>query len=247
MTTPFRVLDIDLDAFVDPIAYWPRGGRLDNDFYSSWSEVRLRQFLERQCGLSTKDLLPGVFVEQHDSAYDELANIYERHGPIDLTHVDGHADLGMGDPSWVYMHKVLLQLPMAQRGSPLRGNDGMNLGSWLVYVAAAGWLKQVTFVHPHEGANDLPPLYFRNADPSTRILELKRYDQADLGSSTPDYEKLSKVAPAQTDPEIPFKTVTLDAFMAPATFNFCLLCQSPSYTPTSADALIPIIREYVQF
>lgn len=47
-----RFLDIDLDAFLNSVAHWPEGGRLDSEDFIPWSEERLRDFLERQCLLS---------------------------------------------------------------------------------------------------------------------------------------------------------------------------------------------------
>jgi hypothetical protein len=245
MTT--RFLDIDLDAFVDPIAYWPSGGRLDDSEYEVWTEARLRRFLEVQCGLNKQAKIPGAFVEQHDGAFDVLRDLHPSSGPLDLTHIDGHADLGMGDPSWVYMIKELMQLPMAERGSPMRGHEGVNPGSWMAYAAAAGWIERILFVHPDDGAEDLPGLYFRNCDSQTKLLEMKRFHLKDLGRGTPNYERLYRTTPAQCDPPIPFSTVTLDTFQSPAPFAQGLLCRSPDYTPARADALIDIIGDYIRF
>ena len=43
-----RFLDIDLDAFLSSVAFYRNGGdRLDPQAYKPWTEVRLRDFLER--------------------------------------------------------------------------------------------------------------------------------------------------------------------------------------------------------
>jgi hypothetical protein len=243
----FRFLDIDLDAFVDPIAYRPPGGRLDENAYTCWPEARLRDFLERQCGLCTSNPIPGRFAVEHEEAFDVLACAYEAHGQIDLTHVDGHADLGMGDSSWLYMHTDLLQLPMPCRGTPTRGRTGMNSGSWVAFAAAAGWLAQVAFVFPDRASDDLPAMYLHNGNPATRLLEFKRYEKADVYAAEQHFRPLSEFTPVECDPAIPFEKLTLKNFVTTKPFKLGFICQSPDYTPESADALIPIIREYVRF
>lgn len=101
-----RFLDIDLDAFLNHVAHWPEGGRLDAESFHPWAEDRLREFMERQCGLSRSAPIDGWFVTNHDGAFDVMRNIVEGgSGPLEVVHVDAHADLGMGDPSWVDMIK----------------------------------------------------------------------------------------------------------------------------------------------
>lgn len=247
MTSPLQFLDIDLDAFVEPTEYWPEGGRLDETEFSAWAEDRVRDFLETRCGLSRLAPITGIFVEDHDAAFDELDAISAAHGPVTLTHIDAHADLGLGDPSWVYMSRDILQRPIADRRAPQRGTAGMNLGSWMAFAIAAGMVDSVTFVHPDEGAQDLPPLFFRNCNTQSGFLEMKRFDPALLGPGSPDYMRLCRTSPLQTDPPIPFERSTLDTFRAPLPFNRALLCRSPNYTPASADLLIPVIGECIRF
>jgi arginase family enzyme len=98
-----RFLDIDLDAFLNSVAYYRNDeGRLDAEAYQPWAEARLRDFLERQCGLSTVNPIPGWFVEEHDGAFDVMrALVGHGNRSLEVVHVDAHADLGLGDPSWV--------------------------------------------------------------------------------------------------------------------------------------------------
>jgi hypothetical protein len=54
-----------------------------------------------------------------------------------LVHVDAHADLGLGDASWVHIVSELLRLPVAQRSDPPRGSRFLNAGSYIAYALAA--------------------------------------------------------------------------------------------------------------
>jgi hypothetical protein len=66
-----------------------------------------------------------------------------------------------------------------------------------------------------------------------------------MNGSVPDYHKLYELEPDVTLPPVPFRMITLDDFAVAAPFSAGLLCRSPDYTPESSDALIPIIREYI--
>lgn len=65
--------------------------------------------------------------------------------------------------------------------------------------------------------------------------------------ATPDYWRLIKLAPDLALAPVPFAKATLDDFASTAPFDVGLLCHSPSYTPATADALIPIVGEYIDF
>jgi hypothetical protein len=49
------------------------------------------------------------------------------------------------------------------------------------------------------------------------------------------------------EPPIPFARILIDDYTAPRRCDGLFLCQSPGYTPRTADALIPIFEEYVDF
>jgi hypothetical protein len=98
-------LNLDLDAFLDRVVHWVSGDeRREADSYKPWSEAELRAFLENQCHLSPSHRVPGRFVVHHDRAFDFWKELVARHrAQIDLVHVDAHADLGLGDASWVHV------------------------------------------------------------------------------------------------------------------------------------------------
>lgn len=244
-----RFLDIDLDAFLNSVAHWPEGGRLDPDDYTPWAEARLRNFLERQCGLSLSSPIKGWFVENHDGAFEIMRNLVTGGaGPLEVVHVDGHADLGMGDPSWVDLIQHVAK-PLADRYEPQRTNEGLNLGSWLAYALAAELISDLTYVYPAGYGDDLPPIYFPRGDKRAGFIEMKAYIRTGLpmNGSVPDYHELYLLEPDVALPQVPFRMVTLDDYAADAPFSAGLLCRSPDYTPETSDALIPIIQEYIEF
>jgi hypothetical protein len=48
-------------------------------------------------------------------------------------------------------------------------------------------------------------------------------------------------------PTIPFQRVHIEKFQASASFDYALVCQSPGFTPKSADALIQVMARYIVF
>ena len=244
-------LNLDLDAFLNNVAHMISGDeRRDADFYKLWGESEVRAFLENQCHLTTSRRVPGRFVVHHDRAFDYWKELVAKHQTqIDLIRVDAHADLGLGDASWAHIVSELLHLPPGQRCDPPRASRYLNAGSYIAYALAARWLASMTYVYHPKGGGDLPTLYFENNDASSNCIQLKAFDQhvmteymqhAWRGLPAPD--KASAL-----EPVVPFKQVAIPDFNADGPFQYALLCQSPGFTPASADALIPIFGEYIEF
>ncbi len=222
----------------------------------SWTSNELIQFLEDQCGLSTKSLIPGRFGKHHDAVYDywhDLQSVSGNSVPFNLTHVDAHADLGFGDSSWKNLCTDLLHLPVASRSNPMRGDSGLNLGSYIPYAVACQWIRSIEFVtHPNWGWNDLPPLLFKNYDVHSGFLQLKQFAK----SSVDDASKVMRfcgeieqrtLVPTGIEPDIPFAVTTSKTWKASLPFDYAFLAQSPNYTPASADKLIGIFCRYIDF
>src|ERR1017187_8280837 len=98
-----RVLDLDLDFFVHGVAFMRAkdDDRLPEDEYQPWSLDESVHFLTEQCLLTDK--LPGFVVENHDDLFDLWRNAVSGgafESPFHVTHVDAHADLGMGDSGY---------------------------------------------------------------------------------------------------------------------------------------------------
>lgn len=58
-----KILDIDMDFFLDNIAHWENGlDRLNDAEYKPWLEEEFREFLEKRCLLSRKNPIKGRFI-----------------------------------------------------------------------------------------------------------------------------------------------------------------------------------------
>lgn len=92
-----NVLSLDADFFVSPVARWVTYAseeRLSEPYVTDEREA-IDEFLDR-CLLTTSGIR-GVFIRHHDEAFDVLRAVAPLGAPIDLVHVDAHADLGLGD------------------------------------------------------------------------------------------------------------------------------------------------------
>ncbi|MGH7616481.1 MAG: UPF0489 family protein [Gemmatimonadaceae bacterium] len=247
-----RVLDLDLDFFLDAIATGPApdGARRDGALYQPRSAEFVATFLERRCGLRDSRAADGPrrpigrTVETHDGAFyfwRELIDGGELTTPFDVVHVDAHADLGLGDTGYRYIMCELLHLPALDRASP---NPAWVMeGNYLTFAAACRWLESVTYVkHPARQHDDRPFEHFLRNDADSGFLQLKACDALRFATDAAHGAIASSVV--ALEPAIPFLTVESDAFLASAPFDVVVLARSPLYTPASADALLPVIEAY---
>lgn len=97
-----RILDLDLDFFLDGITWkYGVGDRFpDEGSYPPWSEERVRRFLEDQCGLSKESPVPGKVVTTHDEVLWEWLELSSDGQKWDIVHVDAHGDLGYRDSAY---------------------------------------------------------------------------------------------------------------------------------------------------
>ena len=245
------VLDLDLDFFVRPAAHFVSGARrLSSKEYTCASVEEVEDFLERQCGLSKEQPIRGRFCKEHDAAFDiwkEWIWAGEIKTPFDVAHVDAHADMGLGDPSWTYLLDEILALPVENRNNPRRGWDGLNSGSYLPFAIANRWLRSLTYVFPpDERAEDGYPLdihtvFFRNEDWKNGPIELPHYSREQLDS-------LMMVTGNPPEPLF-WEPAVANAYVPAASFGMrgfthMILAQSPGFTPAAADELIPMIEQY---
>ena len=237
------VLDLDLDFFLNKIAYdaGAEGGRLPEDEYSPWSLMELRNFLEYQCKLSVETPIPGTIVERHDEAFflwRELLRKGQLTRPFDVVHVDAHADLGCGDESYVYLMQEILNRPRHGREDPETGKDKLNPGSYLAFAVACEWIRGLTYVYHPSVGNDLHGWMVTNPG----FLELRACDpEIDLV-----LDLLSRKAPGKVVLSIPFACARADEYTNDSSsFDFITLCHSKEFTPSTSDALLDVMREYI--
>jgi len=94
--------------------------------YPVWTVDQAAAFLLDQCGLEGP--LPGLAVERHGEAFGRWGAALSNgkiDAPLTVTHVDAHADLGLGESVHMEIMGELLFEPMAHRAqSATRITDG---------------------------------------------------------------------------------------------------------------------------
>jgi hypothetical protein len=244
------VLDIDLDAFLDDVAHWCEPGqRLPMDEFQPWSEQRLTRFLEEKCGLSRLSPIPGRFKIEHDGAFAFLCEQADAAGhAVDVVHIDGHADLGMGEGSWLHLLSHHMHKPASERRFPPFRNGACTPGSYLAYACAAGVVASVRYVFPPGGGNDLMPFVFENNDPATGNIQLRGYDESYLRSAMSTFGRIDVEEATCVGPSIPFRADRIEDFSFEGLpFVGAFVCQSPAFTPEGSDLLLKILGRYIRF
>ena len=242
-----RMLDIDMDFFINDIAHWTDDyERLDDEYYYPWDEERFRYFLENKCLLSKDNPTSGRIIKHHDGAFHfwkQLINQGRVHVPFEVTHIDAHSDTGLGDANWLYIMEELAHYPMDQRIHVL-DHERVNFTNYLAFVMACGWMNKVDFVLHPEWSNDLSWIHLKDYDDNSGAFQIKAYNK----SSEIMYrvERLPKIPPISVDPEIPYSLIDGNAFMSTGHYDYVVFCQSPGYTPASADFMLNVIKEYIK-
>lgn len=248
-----RVLDIDLDFFLDaiPIEQAAHGDRLPSEWIP-WTDKEVIKFLEGRCGLSDQKPIKGRYVEHHHEAFyywKDLIQQDELTAPFEVVHVDAHADLGACNDTWRYLVSDVLSRKPEDRTRNLNDSqDGINCGNFLVFAVACHWLKKLTYVHHPICGDDPKDLYayhFKDFQPKTNTLQLKSTADPDLLNDEANFQANVDRGCITLEPEVPFKAVHPDSFRDKGDFDFVVLCQSPEYTPETSDALIPVIQRYI--
>ena len=242
--TPQRILDLDLDFFLDHVATWRSDDdpRLSDDEYHPWDEMQVREFLEKHCGLSLQRPIPGKLVKHHDEAFVWWRDLIEQGDltpPFEIVHVDAHSDTGF-NPGDRYLMTELLHLPPEERTHPRSGWMGMNAGNYLCFAVACRWVSKIVFVLHLEWESDFGLPHFRDKDPSSFLFQLK---QCTLDSISGPINSMFGPSKFVAEPEVPFE-IFFDRFNNDKPFTHGLLSQSPGFTPQSVDKLITIVMEY---
>jgi hypothetical protein len=250
-----RILDLDLDLFVDGAAYWKasKSERLKAEDFPPWPREEALSFLERSCGLTAK--LPGFVVEHHAelfACWRESLSLGVMEPPFCVTHVDGHADLGLGDSGYMYLMTELLLLPPEERRFPRTGPGGLDDGNWLAFAIACRWVGDLVYVLNTSGPpGDLFPYYMEGylsgADRElgfagrAKSIELAAMDEQEVKRLHAIGGEPLRVQ--RFEPKVPFRWVPSTEFSASAPFDLVCLARSPGFTPVESDELFEEIRE----
>lgn len=256
-----RVLDLDLDFFLHERAHYLDGSneRPDPDEYPPWSFDLAMHFLTDHCLLDGPR--PGFVVEQHNELFylwGEAIEVGRLAAPLEVVHVDAHADLGLGDASYVYVMNELVFEPMESRYEILKrrrpssrgemlelGNHALADSNWLMFALACGWIGGLTYVcnsfaKSSVGARpgDLARFLMKDFDTHADHLQL-------VGTREEAFE-WAGTRPREIEhrePPIPFTFHPWREYQATEPFDVICLTRSPQYTPTEIDSLFDAIRE----
>ncbi|MBQ2901033.1 MAG: UPF0489 family protein [Agathobacter sp.] len=263
-----KVLDLDMDYFMTEIAHTPFSSeeRLDEEDYGSsvWSVDKVRQFLERNLGLSKTHKIPGRIVSGHNQAlffWEELIESGKLREPFDVVHVDSHGDLGLGVPSGDFLQSMFLTLPIETRRKirnyEFNGRiEEISIGDYLLWAIAYRMISSVTYcANPNGDKNDYLWDTLKNFQeeyiwdkPVKNYIQLKFNAEMEMPKydSSEAYKK-RYLAEAIKDPEVELLIIpTIEDVRFCGDFDYAVLAQSPNYTPKSADYIMDIFREYIE-
>jgi hypothetical protein len=236
-----RVLDIDLDFFVSDVLHWPdESSRPDPEEHQVWSNTDALTFLRDRCRLQGRR--PGFVTENHAELFPLWRAAITRGmlvPPFHVTHIDVHADLGLGDVGYQYLLTELLREPPENRQYPSVGPSSLNDANHLAFAIACRWIADLVYVFGEGGGSDELPLVMQDFDPASHI-QLATLSQQQIS----DYlYQQDKPTPEHLEPAVPYRSTRWEEFFAEGPFDFVCLTRSPPYTPVTADPLFDRIRE----
>ncbi|MDQ7041111.1 MAG: UPF0489 family protein [Rhodothermus sp.] len=242
-----RILDIDLDFFLNKVQFWPGFGRPADPELHPWPPHKVRDFLEHRCGLRRDRPLPGLIVEEHHEIFfDWRRRIQEGRlqPPFEVVHIDAHADLGFGDASVPYVVTELLSLPLKTRAFPrVGGREGLGPGNYLLFAIACRWISRLTYVYHPGRYPDLPEHIVKLDARGEGIIQLPWY-----GWRSPEtLQRHWPDKPLALEPPVLYREVsgsTLQHLEGP--FDLLYIARSPAYTPAEADRLLEVFCEYIK-
>lgn len=242
-----RILDIDMDFFLDGIAHWQTGDdRLNDEDFKPWKEKEFIRFLEDKCLLSKDNPIKGRIIKEHNEAFlfwDELIKENCLQKPFHITHIDAHSDTGLGDSGYKYIMGELMLHPIEKRREHLK-LDKVWMGNYLSYAMACGWVSDINFVVPEFWDNEMIRCHLKNFSDDSTAFQFKGFKNIDIVMS---YERIltGGITPDTIDDEISFKIIRNKEYQEKENFDYIIFCQSPSYTPKKADYMLEVIKPYI--
>jgi hypothetical protein len=240
-----RVLDIDLDFFVRGVAHWRDrdDGRLDQEDFPAWPLEDALAFLTDRCGLT--GARPGFVVEHHGELFARWRDAIDAgvlRAPFHVTHVDAHADLGIGDSGFIHLLSDLAFRDVGDRRDP---GEALNDSNYLAFAIGCRWLGELGYIYNRddthgEGPRDILACLMENFDPHAANIQLPALTVDQLWDLPMSRERPQ---PAHLEPPVPFRPVPWRQYRATAPFDLICLTRSSEYTPATCDPLFDAIRE----
>lgn len=235
-----RVLDIDLDFFLAdccPLAAFDE--RPDCIGHEPWDAAEVISFLEKNCGLSSSNPIPGRVFDTHDKALQfwmELKECGKLCTPFHVTHIDAHSDLGIGKPGPGYVLNTVLALAPSIRTELTRyyAMEQLDEANYLLFALALRLVTSLDNVRSPKSHEDIPNFASKDSSGEYSFIQLSSF--------------VSKLFEATNgaEPIIPFKVYSdYREFRSQERYDFISLAISPRYSPAAADELIPVISRYI--
>jgi hypothetical protein len=245
-----RILDIDLDFFLDRIFnsdHEPRG-RLDPDLFRVDPIPVALDYLHDRCCVPRDATTPGSVCEHHVDVWFEWRRMIRDgslRAPFEVIHVDAHADMGLGNNSCLYIAEDLLARPVDQRRVPV-GRDTWCVrdNNFIAYALATRWIGRLTYVTHPACQDDVQWLHMKDFDTRSGFVQMKRFRPGFTEGL--DHFLDVKQLPFQPEPEIPMTQVRRKDYQAETAPDFIFLARSPNYTPNTADLLFDEISHLIE-
>ena len=245
-----RILDIDLDFFLDKILYAndePRG-RLSDQEYQPDPEAAALTFLRDRCLLSQDHPTPGHTCKHHREVFFHWRSMLkssELKAPFEVIHVDAHADMGLGNNSCLYIAEEMLADPPGKRSVPT-GRESWQLGdcNFIAYALATRWIGKLTYVTHPNWVDDIQWLHMKDFDTKSGFVQMKRFNPG-FTEGLNDFMDVKNL-PFEAEPDIPLDVSPRSRFQLMEPADFVFISQSPNYTPKTADKLFASMKQFVK-
>ena len=228
-----------------------------------WSVADVTDFLQN--ALNLREAHPGAIVQSHHDVFYQWRDLIEARElvvPFRVVHVDAHSDLGMGFPSWTYLHSEFLSMDVNDRPRARNGDYGINFGSFLAFAFGCRWISEADFVINHNWHDDIPrhllsqkTYEFVEERSPTSVLPYGDYELEIEIMRTPKWDdrtstwNIMEERKPIGEPTVPFNIVSLENIgfrYSNTKWDYVFLSHSPGYVPSSADHLLTQIGEYIR-
>lgn len=214
--------------------------RPDPSEHPVWPTDEALTFLAERCLLTRP--LPGFVTENHAELFPRWRSAIDEGllvPPFHVTHVDAHADLGLGDAGYVYLLTDLLFQDVEDRQNPIVGSSGLNDGNHLAFAIACRWIGDLVYVYGEGGGSDELSLVMEGFDQRATNVQLPAMAEAELDKLV--HQRGDPVV-SRLEPPVPYRSTRREDYRADAPFDFVCLTRSSPYTPVTADPLYDEIR-----
>jgi hypothetical protein len=243
-----KILDLDLDIFVRPLKGFCQETteRAESTRYKPMPQSEIIQALNERMRLNANSPIKGSLVETHKEIYFIWRDMIKRgelQTPFDLVHIDGHADLGMGDSSYIYIQEEWILEDDKFKDPKIGGWTGLGSGNYLAFAIANGWISSLTYVSHEDNPDDVNHMFFKDWKVESGIIEIKKVEKGDFHTAC--MRMRNDEIRYDVILSIPFSRVPLAEYHANERFDYAFAAKSPAYTPIELDFVNSMIEERI--